>query len=86
MLAFAARTKQAIGQMYPCAHSEIPRLQANAFLQASRQTYTHIDKNNRINRSKHEIIQFCLRHGTCHGRVCRARIGQLGILINHVAR
>ena len=60
MLVFAARTKQAIGQMYPCADSEIPRLHANAFLQVPRQTYVHIGKYERIDRSKHEIIQFCL--------------------------
>ena len=85
MLVSAAQTKHAIGQMYLCAHSEIPRLQANALLQVSRQTYTHIGKYNSIDRSKHEIIEFCLRHGTCHGCLCRARICQLGILINHVA-
>ena len=86
MLVFAARTKQAIGQMCPCAHSGTLRLHANAFLQFSRQTYTYIGKYDRIDRSKHEISQLCLRHGACHVCLCRARIYQLGILINHVAR
>ena len=86
MLVFAAHTEQAIGQMYPCAHSEFPRLPADAFLKVSRQAYAHIEKYNRINQSKHEIIQFCLRHGACHVYLCRAIIYQLGMFINHVAR